>query len=141
MKKLIIYASAVALSCIFAGCSGESDGWYAFQGGYVNLRNVKTITTHAQLTALKSGEDPLDGDGKEAINGVITRDSIEQAKSMIRKEYGKNLSKVIAQEAYIAFDGQKVELPSLTEFESYKDVLNLLDVWLGAVESLELPTK
>lgn len=60
---------------------------------------------------------------------------------MIRKEYGKNLSKVIAQEAYIAFDGQKVELPSLTEFESYKDVLNLLDVWLGAVESLELPTK
>ena len=139
MKKLIIYASAAALSCIFAGCSGESDGWYAFQGGYVNLRNVKTITTHARLTALKNGEYLIDG--KEAINGAITRDSIEQAKTMIRKEYGKNLSKVIAQEAYIAFDGQKVELPSLTEFESYKDVLNLLDVWLGAVESLELPTK
>lgn len=139
MKKLIIYASAVALSCMFAGCSGESDGWYAFQGGYVNLRNVKTITTHARLAALKSGEDPFGG--KEAINGAITRDSIEQAKIMIRKEYGKDLSKVIAQEAYIAFDGQKVELPSLTEFESYKDVLNLLDVWLGAVESLELPAK
>lgn len=139
MKKLIIYASAVALSCIFAGYSGESDGWYASQGGYVNLRNVKTITTHARLTALKNGEDPFDG--KATINGAITRDSIEQAKTMIRKEYGKNLSKVIAQEAYIAFDGQKVELPSLTEFESYKDVLNLLDVWLGAVESLELLTK
>ena len=139
MKKLIMYASAVALSCMLAGCGGESDGWYAFQGGYVNLRNVKTITTHAQLTALKSGENLFDG--KAAIDGAITRDSIEQAKTMIRKEYGKNLSKVIRQEAYIAFDGQKIELPTLTKFESYKEVLNLLDTWLDAVEDLKLPTK
>ena len=139
MKKLMMLASAVALSCMLAGCNGESDGWYAFQGGYVNLRNVKTITTHAQLAALKGEEDFLGGPA--VINGAITRENIEQAKAKIRKEYGKDLSKVILQEAYIAFDGQKVELPTLTEFKSYKDVINLLDNWLASVESLELPTK
>ena len=134
-KKLIVFAGAAALAWVLVGCGGESDGWYAFQGGYINLRNVKTITTHASLSVKKG-----DADSQEVIDEAITRDSIGRAKDKIIKEYKNNLSEIDYQYAYIAFDGQKVQLTRLTEFKSYKDALNLLDDWLKAVESLELPT-
>ena len=99
------------------------------------MRNVKTITTHASLSVKKG-----DADSQEVIDEAITRDSIGRAKDKIIKEYKNNLSEIDYQYAYIAFDGQKVQLTRLTEFKSYKDALNLLDDWLKAVESLELPT-
>lgn len=135
MKRLTMIIAIAAAAFGIAGCGGNSDGWYPFQGGYVNLRNVKTITTHAKLFATKN-----DGYGDLVMDDAITRESIKTAKEKIRKEYKDSLSH-IRSEAYIAFDGAKVELQGLKEFKSYKEVLSLLDSWLEAVESLELPTK
>lgn len=75
----------------------------------------------------------------DPINGSITRANIEKAKDEIREKYKMGIENIRAL-AYIEFDGFKVRLDSLPEFESYKDIIKLLDSWLDAVEELELPT-
>ena len=116
------------------GCSKKPNGWYPVEGGYINLKNVKTITTHAELTII--GEEPTSD--VALIDGSITRANIEKAKDEIREKHKTGIEKISAG-AYIEFDGFKVMLDSLPEFESYKDIIKLLDSWLDAVEELELP--
>lgn len=134
MKKLLFVACVITLILTGSvGCSKKPNGWYPIDGGYINLKNVKTITTHAELMIVgeKHRSDP--------INGSITRANIEKAKDEIREKYKMGIENIRAL-AYIEFDGFKVRLDSLPEFESYKDIIKLLDSWLDAVEELELPT-
>ena len=133
MKKLLFVACVITLILTGSvGCSKKPNGWYPIDGGYINLKNVKTITTHAELMIVgeKHRADP--------INGSITRANIEKAKDEIREKYKIGIENIRAL-AYIEFDGFKVRLDSLPEFESYKDIIKLLDSWLDAVEELELP--
>ena len=133
MKNLLFVACVITLILTGSvGCSKKPNGWYPIDGGYINLKNVKTITTHAELMIVgeKHRSDP--------INGSITRANIEKAKDEIREKYKMGIENIRAL-AYIEFDGFKVRLDSLPEFESYKDIIKLLDSWLDAVEELELP--
>jgi hypothetical protein len=133
MKKLLFVACVITLILTGSvGCSKKPNGWYPIDGGYINLKNVKTITTHAELMIVgeKHRYDP--------INGSITRANIEKAKDEIREKYKMGIENIRAL-AYIEFDGFKVRLDSLPEFESYKDIIKLLDSWLDAVEELVLP--
>ena len=135
MKNILLLACVIALTLIGSvGCSKSPNGWYPIEGGYINLKNVKTITTHAELVV--SGEEHT----SEVIKGSITRDKIEKAKDVIREKHKKDIESIRAA-AYIEFDEFKVMLDSLPEFESYKDIINLLDSWLESVEELELPKK
>ncbi len=135
MKNILLLACVIALTLIGSvGCSKSPNGWYPIEGGYINLKNVKTITTHAELVVI--GEEHT----SEVIKGSITRDKIEKAKDVIREKHKKDIESIRAA-AYIEFDEFKVMLDSLPEFESYKDIINLLDSWLESVEELELPKK
>ena len=133
MKNLMFVACVITLILTGSmGCSKKPNGWYPIDGGYINLKNVKTITTHAELVVFGE-EDP-----SVVIKGSITRDKIEKAKDVIREKHKKDIESIRAA-AYIEFDEFKVRLDSLPEFESYKDIIKLLDSWLDAVEELELP--
>ena len=135
MKNILLLACVIALTLIGSvGCSKSPNGWYPIEGGYINLKNVKTITTHAELVVI--GEEHT----SEVIKGSITRDKIEKAKDVIREKHKKDIESIRAA-AYIEFDEFKVMIDSLPEFESYKDIINLLDSWLESVEELELPKK
>lgn len=133
MKNLLFVVCVITLILTGSvGCSKKPNGWYPIDGGYINLKNVKTITTHAELMIV--GEEHR----SDPINGSITRANIEKAKDEIREKYKMGIENIRAL-AYIEFDGFKVRLDSLPEFESYKDIIKLLDSWLDAVEELELP--
>lgn len=135
MKNLLFVACVITLILTGSvGCSKSPNGWYPIEGGYINLKNVKTITTHAELVVFGEGHP------SEVIKGSITRDKIEKAKDVIREKHKKDIESIHAV-AYIEFDEFKVMLDSLPEFESYKDIINLLDSWLESVEELELPKK
>lgn len=136
MKNLLFVACVITLILTGSvGCSKRPNGWYPIDGGYINLKNIKTITTHAELTFYeKDNFIPI----AYPINGSITRANIEKAKDEIREKYKNGIEKIHAL-AHIEFDGFKVRLDSLPEFESYKDIIKLLDSWLDAVEELELP--
>lgn len=142
MKNILLLACVIALTLIGSvGCSKSPNGWYPIEGGYINLKNVKTITTHAELQVHGNGEVHF----TTVIDGSITRDKIEKAKDVIREKCKKGV-KWIHEAAYIEFDEFKVKLDSLSEFQSfkditYKDIINLLDSWLESVEELELPKK
>lgn len=135
MKNLMFVACVITLILTGSmGCSKKPNGWYPVEGGYINLKNVKTITSHAELAII--GEEPTSY--VALIDGSITRANIEKAKDEIREKHKTGIEKISAG-AYIEFDGFKVMLDSLPEFESYKDIIKLLDSWLDAVEELELP--
>ena len=123
MKRLKITMAIVAMAFGIAGCNNNTDGWYPISGGYINLRNVHTITSGFSLTPLGLGAPP------------ITRESIASCKKRVKES---NDVPVIY-EAWIKFDNFRVDLP--TRAESKKDVLRLLDLYLDTVEDLELPTK
>ena len=138
MKNILLLACVIALTLIGSvGCSKSPNGWYPIDGGYINLRHVKKITTHAELRILSERNELY---GISIINDSITRANIEKAKDKIREEHKKGTKITgVSNGAYIEFDGFKVRLDSLPEFESYKDIIKLLDSWLDAVEELELP--
>ena len=136
MKNLMFVACVITLILTGSvGCSKKPNGWYPIEGGYINLKNVKTITTCAQIMdAINPLWCPI------IINGPITRANVEKAKDVIQEKHKKDINiKGLRATAYIEFDGFKVMLDSLPEFESYKDIINLLDSWLESVEELELP--
>lgn len=142
MKNILLLACVIALTLIGSvGCSKKPNGWYPIDGGYINLRHVKKITTHAVLSIFSERNELYERlYGISIISDSITRANIEKAKDKIREEHKKGTKITgVGAEAYIEFDGFKVRLDSLPEFESYKDIIKLLDSWLDAVEELELP--
>lgn len=122
MKRLKITMAIVAMAFGIAGCNNNTDGWYPISGGYINLRNVHTITSGFSDRSLVP-EEP------------ITRESIASFKKRVKES---NDVPVIYK-AWIKFDNFRVDLP--TRAESKKDVLRLLDLYLDTVEDLELPAK
>ena len=122
MKRLKITMAIVAMAFGIAGCNDDTDGWYPISGGYINLRNVHTITSGFSDRPLGSGEP-------------ITMESIASCKKRVKES--KDVP--IISQAWIRFDNFRVDLP--TRAESKKDVLRLLDFYLDTVEALKLPTK
>ena len=119
VMKMLIAASGIVVVAMVAGCGRNKDGWYPINGGYINLRNVKVVTSEVM-----------------GLGGTfaITKESIAKAKERVRNtKSGSILS------AWIKFDDFTVRLP--TAAESYKDVLRLLDCYLDEMESIKLPEK
>ena len=111
-----------ALMLFVCGC-GDSDkktqelaenGWYPIDGGYINLRHVKTISS--SITNGYRGEF-------EHSLGAITAENNEKCKN--NKLYTT---------AFIEFDGLKVYLPSANDEESRNA---RLDSWLEKMKELE----
>ena len=121
MKRLKITMAIVAMAFGIAGCNNNTDGWYPISGGYINLRNVHTITSGFFCWGI--------------VEQPITRELIASVKKRVKES---NEVPVIYR-AWIKFDNFRVDLP--TRAESKKDVLRLLDLYLDTVEDLELPTK
>ena len=122
MKRLKIALAIVAVAFSIAGCNNDTDGWYPISGGYINLRNVHTITSGFSDRPF-SPEEP------------ITRESI----ALCKKRVAESKDVPVILKAWIQFDNFTVNLP--TGAKSKKDVLQLLDFYLDTVEDLKLPTK
>ena len=122
MKRSKIAMAIVAMAFGIVGCNNNTDGWYPISGGYINLRNVHTITSGFSDRPLVQ-EQP------------ITKESI----ALCKKRVAESKDVPIISKAWIKFDDITINLP--TDAKSKKDVLRLLDLYLDTVESLELPTK
>ena len=130
MKRLKITMAIVAMAFGIAGCNNNTDGWYPISGGYINLRNVHTITSGLSYSFF-GPEVPIIGQEEP-----ITRELIASSKKRVKE---CNDDTRFFFKAWIKFDNTRVDLP--TRAESKKDALRLLDLYLDTVEDLELPTK
>lgn len=122
MKRLKITMAIVAMAFGIVGCNNNMDGWYPISGGYINLRNVHTITSGFS-------------DRPFVPEQPITKESI----ALCKKRVAESKDVPIISKAWIKFDDITINLP--TDAKSKKDVLRLLDLYLDTMESLELPTK
>lgn len=126
-----------AVLCLF-GCGNNDGTWYPVEGGFINLKNVKEITTEFSL-ALDSDLNrieayfPDSSFHKAIIKQPITKENIDKARKLVEENDFKN----IQYKAFIIFDDQKIKLPKMEKFESKEDVLDMLDDWLDSVEELE----
>ena len=126
MKKILILA-VLSSAMLFTGC-GDSNSkdsntkeesnvklkdWYPIDGGYINLRHVKTISSN------------MSGILKDSNWGAITKDNIEKCK---KAQWPYSPFK-----AYISFDGFKVYLPNASE----NDRIFVYDSWLKEFQEVE----
>ena len=122
MKKILILA-VLSSAMLFTGC-GDSNSkdsstkeesnvklndWYPINGGYINLRQVKIISSNIEYP------------WKKAF-GAITKANIEECK--------KSDTDMCA---YISFDGFKVYLPTANSDNKYY----MYDSWLKEFQEVE----
>ena len=122
--KMLIAASGIVVAAMLSGCGRNKDGWYPINGGYINLRNVKVVTSQVS--------------GWDLGTFAITEESVAKAKERVKANTEAFKSGGISS-AYIKFDDFTVTLQ--TDAKSYKDVLRLLDYYLDEMESIKLPEK
>ncbi|MBE6386544.1 MAG: hypothetical protein E7045_00590 [Lentisphaerae bacterium] len=133
-----------AVLCLF-GCGNNDGVWYPVEGGFINLKNVKEITTEFSLVLdPNSTLNPIDLvntpiqtinkiSTKAIIKQPITKENIDKAKKIVEENEFSN----VKYSAFIIFDDQEIKLPKMEKFESKEDVLDMLDDWLDSVEELE----
>ena len=123
MKKILILA-VLSSAMLFTGCgdSNSNDSstkeesnvklndWYPIDGGYINLRQVKIISSNIEYPW-----------GEKAY-GAITEANIEKC-----KKSDSNMR------AYISFDGFKVYLPSANSDNKHY----MYDSWLREFQDVE----
>ena len=127
------------------GCGDNDGAWYPVEGGFINLKNVKEITTefslvldpNSTLNLIDLVNTPIQTINKMSTKAIIkqpiTKENIEKAKKIVEENEFSN----VKYSAFIIFDDQKIKLPKMEKFESKEDVLDMLNDWLDSVEDLE----
>lgn len=131
MKKwtLLVF---MACTLAFVGCKKSTACWYPIDGGHINLDQVKTITSKAELL-LWTDKDVSDWktDKDTIISGVISEENINKAINKLRNS-SKNYSHANAN-AGIVFDNFTVWLQNTDDipggWSSNEDLITLLKMW------------
>lgn len=149
-------AVAIFLTALIAGCGKETPQVFPVEGGYIDLKNVSSITTCGFLAlwgkGLKNESGKVEsygyGNGKTTEETWVlgserggpeplTKASIEKAKRIIRENKDADIN-TVKMGGYISFDDNDVMLPELESFESYKDLLSILDSWAEVLDQLPI---
>jgi len=83
-NKLISYTVFILLSLSLSGCIFDSDKWYDYGNGKINLKNINFIKPVLQST-LTLAEDNLEEIGKD-YSEPLTEESVSKYKKMLGKE-------------------------------------------------------
>lgn len=143
MKKLALFL-LLACSLVFIGCKKSSSCWYEFDGGYVNVDQVKIVKAEGHLYLwtdddVKKEWGYTDIKRDTIFDGPITEESIRKAKMKL-KESSKQYSHANAS-AGLFFDSFEVRLPDTDGipggWSNNKDLLTLLDMWLESKKQLD----
>lgn len=108
--KLISYTAFILLSLLLSGCIFDSEKWYDYGNGKINLKNINFIKPVLQST-LTLADDDLDEIGKD-YSEPLTEESVSKYKKMLGKE--KNIPNsdfyAIKIHTYVMFDAFKLDL-------------------------------
>jgi len=109
-SKLISYAVFFLLCLSVTGCIFDSDKWYDYGNGKINLKNINFIKPVLQST-LTLADDDLEEIGKD-FSEPLTEETVSKYKTMLGKD--KNIPNsdfyAIKIHAYVMFDAFRLDL-------------------------------